>query len=122
MVDLKAPKSPVATLIVTPEDVQKLELAKNEGRISLALRNPLDPGAGVDGRPVNADVLDPSLRAKVAMTKLRNSADPKAWDSLTAEKPKPVPVIIAKPAAPAAPRVVVDVFRGDKHVQEVFRD
>jgi pilus assembly protein CpaB len=120
-VDLKAPKSPVATLIVTPDDVQKLELAKNEGRISLSLRNPLDQ-TGVDGRPVNADVLDPSLRGKVAMTKLRNSsADPKAWESLTSDK-KPVPVIAPKPLPPPPPRVIVDVFRGDKHVQEVFHD
>jgi pilus assembly protein CpaB len=122
VVDLKAPKSPVATLVVTPEDVQKLELAKNEGRISLALRNPLDQSSGVDGRPVNADVLDPSLKGKVAMTKLRNSTDPKAWEGLMGEKPKPAAVVAEKPAAPAPPRAVVDVFRGDKHVQEVFRD
>jgi pilus assembly protein CpaB len=120
-VDPKAPKVPVATLVVTPEDAQKLELAKNEGRISLSLRNPLDKSAGVDGRPVNADVLDPSLKARVAMAKLRNSTDPRAWETLT--QPKPVPVIApAKPAASPAPRAVVDVFRGDKHVQEVFRD
>jgi len=120
-VDPKAPRVPVATLVVTPEDAQKLELAKNQGRISLSLRNPLDKSAGVDGRPVNADVLDPSLKAKVAITKLRNSTDPKAWEAMMA--PKAVPVIApAKPAPPPAPRAVVDVFRGDKHVQEVFRD
>lgn len=121
-VDPKAPKVPVATLVVAPEDAQKLELAKNEGRISLSLRNPLDGSAGVDGRPVNADVLDPSLKGKVAMTRLRNSSeDPRAWGALT-EKPKPEVVIPAKPAPPPPPRAVVDVFRGDKHVQEVFRD
>lgn len=32
----------VITLLVTPEDAQKLTLASNEGRIQLALRNPLD--------------------------------------------------------------------------------
>jgi pilus assembly protein CpaB len=123
VVDLKAPRSPVATLVVTPEDVQKLELAKNEGRISLSLRNPLDLTAGVDGKPVNTDVLDPSMRGKVTLTKLRNSStDPKAWESLTAEKKPLVPVIVAKPAPPPPPRAVVDVFRGDKHVQEVFHD
>jgi pilus assembly protein CpaB len=122
-VDPKAPKVPVATLVVTPEDAQKLELAKNEGRISLVLRNPLDGSAGVDGRPVNADVLDPSLKGKVAMVKLRNSSeDPRAWGALTAEKPKPEVVVAPKPAPPPPPRAVVDVFRGDKHVQEVFRD
>jgi pilus assembly protein CpaB len=122
-VDPKAPKVPVATLLVTPEDAQKLELAKNEGRVSLALRNPLDRSAGVDGRPVNADVLDPSIKGKVAITKLRNSiSDPKALDEMNGHTPKPVAVAPAKPAPPPPPRAVVDVFRGDKHVQEVFRD
>jgi pilus assembly protein CpaB len=120
-VDPKLPKVPVATLLVNPEDAQKLELAKNQGRISLSLRNPLDKSAGVDGRPVNADVLDPSLKAKVAMTRLRNNTDSRAWDSLTQPKPVAAPAAPVK-AAPPPPRAVVDVFRGDKHVQEVFHD
>src|SRR5262249_59085664 len=33
---------PVITLLVSPEDAQKLTLASQEGRIQLALRNPLD--------------------------------------------------------------------------------
>jgi len=122
VVDPKAPKVPVATLVVVPEDAQKLELAKNEGRISLVLRNPLDGGAGVDGRPVNADVLDPSLKGKVAMTKLRNSvADPRELSAMN-EKPKEVVIPPAKLAPPPPPRAVIDVFRGDKHVQEVFHE
>ncbi len=36
--DPKAPKAVAATLIVTPEQAQKIELAKNEGRVSLSLR------------------------------------------------------------------------------------
>lgn len=34
--------TPVITLLVSPEDAQKLTLASQEGRIQLALRNPLD--------------------------------------------------------------------------------
>src|SRR5467141_2323469 len=34
--------APVITLLVSPEDGQKLTLASSEGRIQLALRNPLD--------------------------------------------------------------------------------
>ena len=43
---------------------------------------------------------------------------------LTGEKPKvaPAPPVKEKPAPPPPPRAVVDVFRGDKHVQEVFHD
>jgi pilus assembly protein CpaB len=36
--------TPVITLLVSPEDAQKLTLASQEGRIQLSLRNPLDTG------------------------------------------------------------------------------
>ncbi len=36
--------TPVITLLVSPEDAQKLTLAGQEGRIQLSLRNPLDTG------------------------------------------------------------------------------
>jgi Flp pilus assembly protein CpaB len=122
VVDLKAPKVPVATLVMTPEDAQKLELAKNQGKISLSLRNPLDGSAGVDGQPVNADVLDPSLKKKVEMVKMRNSAPDQKVMAVLNERPKPEVVIPPAKPVPPAPRAVVDVFRGDKHVQEVFHD
>jgi pilus assembly protein CpaB len=51
--DPKAPKMPVATLLMSPEEAQKLELAKNEGKISLILRNPLDQSSNPDIAPVN---------------------------------------------------------------------
>jgi pilus assembly protein CpaB len=38
----EAQVSPVITLLVSPDDAQRLSLASNEGRIQLALRNPLD--------------------------------------------------------------------------------
>jgi pilus assembly protein CpaB len=114
VVDPKAPKVPVATLVVTPEQVQKLELAKNQGRISLSLRNPLDESEGVDGRPVNTDVLDPAMRPKVA------TAHAKALAELS--KPKTPKAPVKEKPAPPPSRVVVDVFRGDKHVQEVFHE
>jgi pilus assembly protein CpaB len=115
VVDLKAPKVPVATLIVTPEQAEKLELAKNQGRISLSLRNPLDVTAAVDGRPVSTDVLDPSMRGKMAVAQeIRELHERPRIVAMPPEKPKPL--------APPPARAVVDVFRGDKHVQEVFRD
>jgi len=40
--DGSAQNFPVITLLVSPEDAQKLTLASMEGRIQLALRNPLD--------------------------------------------------------------------------------
>ena len=121
-VDPKAPKVPVATLIVTPEQAKILELAKNEGRLSLSLRNPLDGQADGDTAPIGTDVLDPEgagrsrNRRTMASARVPNLEDPSVWKELTAPKAAPK----KEPATP--PRAVVEVFHGDKHVQEVFHD
>ena len=133
-VDPKASKMPVATLIVTPDDAQKLELAKNQGKVSLTLRNPLDNNSTMDGNPVTTEVLDPYVSARVArakhgrttrLTNVPNLEDPKVWAELTGEKKYQDPTQLAtkniKPV-PIPPRAIVDVYRGDKHVQEVFHD
>ncbi len=49
--DPRAPKIPIVTLLLPPEDAQKLELAKNQGKISLTLRNPLDAPARPTPKP-----------------------------------------------------------------------
>jgi pilus assembly protein CpaB len=119
-VDPKAPKVPVATLVVTPEQAQKLELAKNQGRISLSLRNPLDPSTGVDGAPIGTDVLDPTLSVRLARERrLRNGPDMN--DTKAFEQASGGPRTAPKKEPPPPPRTVVDVFHGDKHVQEVFQ-
>ena len=117
-VDPKAAKMPVATLVVTPADAQKLELAKNQGKISLSLRNPLDAQNSLDGTPVTTDILDPNGDARSARNRKAKPAvsDPSIIAALKAPPPKPV-----KPPSPP-PRAVVDVFHGDKHVQEIFHD
>jgi pilus assembly protein CpaB len=124
-VDPRAPKVPVATLLVTPEEARRLELAKNQGKISLALRNPLDRSLAADAVPVTADALDPMVYARsararrglppLAGSKLPDIQDEAAWRELTGQKPPP-----PKPEPPPKPKHVVDVFRGDKHVQEIF--
>lgn len=124
-VDPKAPKVPVATLIVTPEQAKILELAKNQGKLSLSLRNPLDAQADGDTTPISTDVLDPQAgsrggrnRRAMASTRVPNLEDPSVWKELTAPAKAPAP----KKDTPPPPRAVVEVFRGDKHVQEVFHD
>ncbi|MCU1257373.1 MAG: hypothetical protein JWO80_258 [Bryobacterales bacterium] len=133
VVDPKASKMPVVTLIVTPEDAQKLELAKNQGRISLTLRNPLDLQNNLDGSPVTTEILDPMISARLArarhgrttqLARVPNLEDPRVWAELTGEKKyvDPNEAAKAKIKEPPPPRVVVDVYRGDKHVQEIFHD
>src|SRR5262249_27575331 len=118
-VDPRAPKVPVVTLLLTPDEAQKLELGKNQGRISLSLRNPLDSSSTSNTGPVTAEVLDPELATRVALARRNRYSkgqleDPKAWQELTERKE-------ALKKEPEKPRVVVDVYRGDKHVQELFK-
>ncbi len=124
------------TLLVTPEDASKLEMAKNNGKISLALRNPSDSGRVENPTPTTGEVIDPLMgdrRAKIAQMRARYGPgrptqgadlDDKAWARLvngdealpTRVTPRP-----AKQEPPAKPKRVVDVYRGDKHVQEIFQ-
>ena len=113
-VDPRAQRSPVVTLVLSPEDAQKLELAKNEGKISLSLRNPLDTSRAEATGPMTTEVLDPTLADRIAKSRKKpgNIGDEQTWKALTKKEP---------PKEPPKPRAVVDVYRGDKHVQESFR-
>jgi pilus assembly protein CpaB len=113
------------TLLVNAEDAAKLELAKNNGKIGLVLRNPLDAGKLEQSEPTYADTLDPYLGARrERMMKMAKGSSPaagvvnndRAWAELTAKPPTPKKA--EEPAKP--PQKVIDVYRGDKHVQEVF--
>jgi pilus assembly protein CpaB len=117
-IDPKAsrPQSQAATLLVTPEEARKIELAKNQGKVSLSLRNPLDHAATEDREPTTAESLDVDVRRGRPRGNIPNVRDPKVWAELTGEQPKPKEEKKEPPK-----RLVVDVFRGDKHVQEVFQ-
>lgn len=125
------------TLLVTPEQARVLELAKNQGRVSLALRNPKDESKSDAAEPpsVTAESIDPggayrSQRLKMqAQNRLRavpNLRDDQAWAKLIGENPDTsLPAAVPRPPEkkePQKPKFVVDVFRGDKHVQESFQD
>ena len=96
----------VVTLLVSPEDAQKLTLASAQGRIQLALRNPLDRD---EVKPKGTFYGDLYLEAGVPQRK-RGTA----------------PVQVAKrgpkgPPAPAPTKVyVVEMIRGDKRDEAKF--
>ncbi|HKA01904.1 MAG TPA: Flp pilus assembly protein CpaB [Candidatus Solibacter sp.] len=133
--DPRAPRAPVVTLVLLPADAQKIELAKNQGKISLALRNPLDSVQTADTAPITTEVLDPMISARIARARRgrttnltrANLEDPNVWQELTGERkpvdPKKAEEEARKRAEADAqrPKIVVDVYRGDKHVQESFR-
>ncbi len=118
-----------AVLLVTPEQASKIELAKNQGKVSLVLRNPLDRNA-VETASATAESLDPDIFAGTARALKANASigkppvnvrDDKAWASLTGgEGAAAAPRMAEKKELPK-PKYVVDVYHGDKHVQELFQ-
>jgi pilus assembly protein CpaB len=83
----------VVTLLVTPEEAERLTLASTEGRVQLALRNPLDAGAP----------LTPGVKT----------------DALLGGRPK-APARSAKPARSAPPPPpTVEIIRGDKRERAI---
>jgi pilus assembly protein CpaB len=95
---------PVITLLVSPEDAQKLTLASQEGRIQLSLRNPLD---------TNQQKL-PSVRNAV----LYGASAPTATPAST--KPK-VRHVVPKQVTPPAPSpYTIEVIRGQEKKEITF--
>jgi len=105
--DGKAIPSTVVTLMVTPEDAERIVLAQNSGAIMLVLRNPLD--------------IVPTETKGVRLISLMGAPD----------DPPPVRVQkgqsrVAKPAPVVAPSEApkpssVEVIRGQKRSDEVIK-
>ncbi len=85
----------VVTLLVTPEEAEKLALATTEGQIHLALRNPMDRES-------------PATRG-VRPVELMGGAPPRAVRPRASARPQP--------AAPAPP--AVEIIRGDKREKAI---
>jgi pilus assembly protein CpaB len=99
----------VVTLLVTPEQAETLALASTEGKIQLALRNPLDQGAPQT----------PGVRPAVLLGMARGAA-PVAQRASSPAKPKPgQPVSMTGSSAPALP--TVEIIRGEKRATEVIK-
>jgi pilus assembly protein CpaB len=103
--DKKPTTVTVVTLLVDPEQAERLTLASTEGKIQLALRNPLD-----NSTPATRGVRPAGLLGVVAPQ-------------------RPALVARAKGAPAAAPQVVpvsseptVEIIRGDKRAREVVRE
>jgi pilus assembly protein CpaB len=96
----------VVTLLVSPEDAERIALAQNEGKITLTLRNPLD--AQVNPTPG-------AQTASLLGTQTDNA--PAAQPKRVRAKASPV----AAPA-PAAPKVyTVETIRGAKRTEETVK-
>jgi len=90
----------VVTLLVSPAEAERLTLASTEGKIQLALRNPLDKET-----PVTNGIRQSALLGVPATT-------PRATARVA---PSPKPVFTAPDAAS------VEIIRGDKRAREAVR-
>jgi pilus assembly protein CpaB len=97
-----AQTAPVITLLVSPDDAQKLALVSQEGRIQLSLRNPLDTKKGGIGATRNSSVY---LGDKPPVT-----VEPKPKVHKTVEK---------APVRPPAP-YGVEMIHGNKREESKF--
>jgi|KBSMisStandDraft_5_1062788.scaffolds.fasta_scaffold01566_12 pilus assembly protein CpaB len=109
--DGKAQPSTVVTLAVSPSDAERVALASSEGKISLALRNPLD--------------VAPTDTAGVHMAALRLGMGSAPPPEPVKAKPVPArrPMAVVPQPSPAPPPVVyiVETIRAAKRGEEVVR-
>jgi len=101
----EAQVAPVITLLLSPEDAEKLTLASNQGHIQLALRNPTD-----------------TKQLEVAAAKARSlysGAAPEPAATAASAKPKPKRVVLP-PAAPLPTVYTIEVYKGDKKEETKF--
>lgn len=101
----------VVTLLVYPDQAERLALASTEGKIQLALRNPLDTGA-----PETPGVKTALLLGAVKLPAAKAS-QPKGSGSGARKAPGPV----TQESPVAAPLPTVEIIRGDKRTSEVIR-
>jgi pilus assembly protein CpaB len=97
----------VVTLLVFPEQAERLALASTEGKIQLALRNPLDQGAPET----------PGIKPGVLLGITRATA-PRAASGPRSNKPA---VPVTQEAQPAVVVPTVEMIRGDKRSSEVIK-
>jgi pilus assembly protein CpaB len=99
----------VVTLAVSPEQAERLALASTEGKIQLALRNPLDQSApatpGIKPAGLLGGVMTPAPVTQTA--------------SASTRRREPQAVTVA--AAPVAAPPTVEVIRGDKRENQVVK-
>jgi pilus assembly protein CpaB len=104
--------STVVTLIVSPQDAERIALAQAEGEIMLVLRNPLDTDPTVTTGVRTASLLGPDEAATPAPVVKKAPAPRRAAAPVAAPPPVEAP--------PPAPRTV-EAIRAAKRTEEVIR-
>lgn len=95
----------VVTLLVDPEQAERLTLASTEGKIQLALRNPLDNGV-----PVTRGIRPAALLGMV----------PPQRPAMVVRGAKAV--LAPAPVIQASSEPTIEIIRGDKRAREIVRE
>ena len=109
----KALQSTVVTLMVSPEDAERVGLAATEGQILLTLRNPMDtaPTMSVGTRTSNL-TSGTSASAPVAPAPTNVSTRPRR---------QPPPALPPPPPPPPPAKRTVEVFKAGKRSEEIIK-
>jgi pilus assembly protein CpaB len=99
----------VVTLLVYPEQSERLALASTEGKIQLALRNPLDTSA-----PETPGIKTAGLLGAVKAAPAKSSAS-------ASNKTRKAVGPVTTETVVAAPLPTVEMIRGDKRTSEVIK-
>ena len=113
----KAVPVTVATLLVTPEQSERLALASTQGKLLLTLRSQTDSEEVVTEGVAPRDLLEGrgEIKAPVAEASKSNSDDRSRSSRRRTEK-----VAQAQPAAPPPKKDVVEILRGDRFEERKF--
>jgi pilus assembly protein CpaB len=108
----EAMPSSVVTLLLSPEDAEKVVLAANEGQIMLALRNPLD--------------VEPTKTSGARLATLYQVDAPAVTAPVSKAAPRPRPVVAPPPPPPPPPPpepkpYTVETIRGARRTEEAIR-
>jgi pilus assembly protein CpaB len=105
----KAMQVTVVTLLVSPGEAERLALASTEGKIQLALRNPLDLST--------PDT--PGVKPAGLLGTVKTATPPRPVASGRPRAARPAPLQAEAPAPPPPP--TVEIIRGDKRATEIIR-
>jgi len=97
----EAQSAPVVTLLVSPDDAQRLTLAGSQGHIQLALRNPLD-----------------TQQEDIGVA--RDNSLYKIPEPTASAAPKSRPKRVAVPPPPTPTAYTIEVYKGDKKEETKF--
>ncbi len=115
--DAKPIPSTVVTLVVSPEQAERIALASAEGQLTLMLRNPLDVAEPATAGARLAGLVDNQAAALPAATSgliARTAPSTRAATKVVTVVPQPI-------ATPGAPVYVVEAIRAGKRTEEILR-